>query len=134
MSEHLNPLMLQLLFPRYCEEFFGGEQPCYFRSASARVIFRVISVAAQSVAATSVCYHKRGSPRLLLKDGSGQTKTNTDKDTDKEKVTLVRFLLTSDFAYICAAIGADNSNFKKFFETRDYPQSVERNACKSIHS
>ena len=83
----------------------------------------------------------KGPPRLILKDGSGQTKTNkdkektnTDKDTDKEKVTLVRFLLTSDFAYICAAIGADNSNFKKFFETRNYPQSVERNACKSIHS
>ena len=62
------------------QSFFEGGQLCYLRSASARVISRVIfisrviSVAAQSVAATSVCYHKRGSPRLLLKDGSDKDK------------------------------------------------------------
>ena len=57
---------ITLLFLDIVKSSLPAGQLCYFRSAWARVIFRVISVAAQSVAATSVCCHKRGAPRFPL--------------------------------------------------------------------
>ena len=75
MSEHFlqnESFDVAPAFSQYCKAFFGAGQLCYFRSASARVIFCVISVFA---ACNFPCYFSRHTKcrraqRMLSQEGS----------------------------------------------------------------